>query len=358
MSKKTLLIINKAQFGYHTDTYKYCQYLQNEFDITYICFDLKREKKHLDGIEVFYIPYEGSFLKKGIDFINYCRQHIKNNEIDLIFIVYFQMVSILKLLVQTKRIILDIRSGSVNRNLVKRKIFDTRLSLESKLFENISIISDCLRKKLKIESKKCYILPLGADTLSIVNKSFQNIHLIYVGTLNSRNIHETVIGLSKYLKINDTEMIEISYDIFGFGTGDEENLLNRTIEENGLNTIVKFHGRKNHTELKNYFDFCNIGVSYIPITDYFECQPPTKTFEYINAGMLCIGTSTKLNRNLITTTNGVVSSDSPESFASALEKVYNNKDNYDSKKIRETLTQYSWDCIIKNLSNYFREISA
>jgi hypothetical protein len=47
--KKKLLIINKIQFGYHTDTFKYCQYLKDEFDITYICFDAK-EIKINDGL--------------------------------------------------------------------------------------------------------------------------------------------------------------------------------------------------------------------------------------------------------------------------------------------------------------------
>ena len=44
MSKKSILIIIKNQFGYHTDYTKYCEYLNSEFNITYLCFDAGYEK--------------------------------------------------------------------------------------------------------------------------------------------------------------------------------------------------------------------------------------------------------------------------------------------------------------------------
>ena len=37
--KSKIVIINKTQFGYHTDYYKYCEYLKDDYDITFLCFD-------------------------------------------------------------------------------------------------------------------------------------------------------------------------------------------------------------------------------------------------------------------------------------------------------------------------------
>ena len=78
--KKKLIIINKAQFGYHTDSLKYCQHLKNDYNITYVCFDTGREKLYEDNVEVVYVPYEGSFLKRGLGFVKFCRNRIKNSK--------------------------------------------------------------------------------------------------------------------------------------------------------------------------------------------------------------------------------------------------------------------------------------
>jgi glycosyltransferase involved in cell wall biosynthesis len=346
--KKKLLIIDKSQFGYHTDSYKYCQYLKNNFDITYICFDVNQKKKKEDGIKILYVPHKGSFLQKGINYIRFCRRYIKNNQTDLIFVVYFQMASLLSLTLPAKKFILDIRTGSDDKNIVKRKIFDLIMRFESRFFKHITIVTECLGKKLRLKAAKYHILPLGSDTLSTTEKSFETIKLLYVGTLYVRNIHETVLGLSYFIKKLDRQDVVITYDIFGFGTKGEENLLKKTISKTNLESTVKFHGRKNHDELKPYFDHCNIGVSYIPIIDYFQCQPPTKTFEFINAGLPCIATSTKENKRLITQENGLLCKDTASSFSETLMKFFISRNTYDSKRIRESLKSHSWENIVQN----------
>lgn len=42
-----LLIICKAQFGYHTDVYKWCEHLKDDYDITVLTFNDGREKSPL-----------------------------------------------------------------------------------------------------------------------------------------------------------------------------------------------------------------------------------------------------------------------------------------------------------------------
>lgn len=351
--KKQLLIINKAQFGYHTDSFKYCQYLKDEFDITYICFDTGKKEIVEEGIKVIYVPRKGSFFKKGMSFIKYCRQYIKNNQPDLIFVVYFQMASLLRLGLSSFPAILDIRTGAIGTTAKKRKIDDTLMSLESKAFKHITIISKSLRDKLGLRVEKCHILPLGADELSKTNKLFGSMNLLYVGTFLSRNIQETVFGLSEFIKKRKYDEFEISYDIFGSGTVEEDELVKKAISQTNLENIVNFHGRKTHKELKDYFDNCNIGITYVPLVDYFECQPPTKIFEYTKAGLLSIATSTHESKKLITEENGVLCDDNAGSFSDALEDVYRNRNNYDSQQIRKTLANYSWENIVNiNLKKY------
>lgn len=353
MNKK-VLIVNKIQYGYHTDTYKYTSYLKGEFDITYICFDSKLKKYNGNGIRIKYISNDGSFILRGFKFVHAIIKYILNNKTDLVFITYFQLASFLKIIFPLKKFILDIRTGSIANSWIKRKRYDGIMVLESLLFNNITIISDCLRIKLKLNSKKCHLLPLGSDIISKTKKSFNDLKIIYVGSFDNRNIHETIIGLNIF--IQKYKSLKVTYDIFGTGSKGTEDLIKNTIEYECLNQIVKLNGRKNHNELREYFDNCNIGISYIPITDYYDCQPPTKTYEYINSGILCIATKTTANKELICVENGILCEDNPISFFESLEKIYLCKDNFNSEKIASTLIDFNWQNITDNLSNYLNNL--
>ena len=53
-----------------------------------------------------------------------------------------------------------------------------------------------------------------------------------------------------------------------------------------------------------------------------------------------MATSTKANRDLINSKNGILFKDTPEDFAEALEEVNKNKDKFISDQIRETVEGY------------------
>jgi glycosyltransferase involved in cell wall biosynthesis len=342
---KKILIINKSQFGYHTDYYKYCEYLRDEFDVTYLCFDGGRKKLQMENVNIKYVSNKGIKLIRGIRFIiNAFFQALTFNGI--IFIHYFENCQLLKILLPWKKMILDIRSLSINPNNKIRAIQNKKIKKATKYFNFTTIISEGLRKQINLDIKRSEILPLGADTISTTKKNFSNsIHLLYVGTLNGRNIHQTIEGLSIFLKRNP-EITHIAYHIVGDGKQLPE--LKKMVSEKGLNNVIRLHGRIPHFELQPFFDKCNIGVSYIPMTEYYEFQPPTKTFEYILSGMVCIATNTYENRLLISKENGVLCDDNPESFANALENIIEKKNSYDSDKIRKTLQQYTWENIVNN----------
>lgn len=337
MSK--LLIINKSQFGYHTDSLKYCEYLKDDFDVTYICFDAKKEKVVIPGVNVKYISGEGSFLQKGLSFIKACKSEIKKNNYSTVFCVYFQGISTLVTKKNKSKLILDIRTGYVGSKSLKKWIYNTGIRFESQFFEHITIISESLSKLLKL--KESTILPLGADIISETNKNFSLMKLIYVGTITNRNINETVEGFKQFQLVNNVQM---SYDIFGSGIESDEKKL---IEAIGDSKNICFHGYKHHSEIKKYFDECTIGVSYVPITSYFNVQPPTKTFEYILSGIFCIATKTYENRKIITPQNGVLCDDNSEGFFNALEVILTNKKNYDSELIRGSLIDHTWKNIVE-----------
>jgi glycosyltransferase involved in cell wall biosynthesis len=178
------------------------------------------------------------------------------------------------------------------------------------------------------------------------SKTFNKIFLLYVGTITSRNIDQTVTGLYEYLKGSAVEK-EAEYYIVGGGIESDVIKLKGTIIKTGLDKIVHYVGPVYGENLNHYFEICNIGVSYIPITKDYDCQPPTKTIEYLMAGMPVIATSTYENQKLISSSNGILINDSPGSFAEGLKKIFNSRDSFNSEKIIESVKDCSYETIIR-----------
>lgn len=342
--KNQILIINKAQFGYFTDYYKYCEYLKDEYHVKYICFDSGKRKLSIEGVNVTYVSSRGSKITRGIRFfLHVLLQAFMFNGI--IFINYFDNCHYLKKVLPWKKMILDIRTLSVKESDQHRKINDLKLKKACTQFDFITIISQGLREKLELKLENSAILPLGSDIISTSNKKFESLNLLYVGILSNRNISQTIKGLSIFCQ-NYPHINNVTYDIVG--DGNEFKEIKHLVKSLNLSGKVTLHGRIPHFELKPYFDKCNIGISYVPITDYYDHQPVTKSYEYILSGLFCMATSTYCNRQIISADNGILIDDTPEDFAEAINKIYKQRDSINSNTIRNTLLNNTWDNIVSN----------
>jgi hypothetical protein len=343
-TKSNILIINKMQFGYQTSSFKYCEYLNEKFSIIYLCFDHRKPKISMKNVKVNYVPYKINRIISGIFFMVISVLKIFSFK-GLIFVVYFKGCALLKIMFPLKKMFLDIRTMAVTGNINIRNKYNNRIASTAGLFDHITLISDEIRLKLSIPYIKSSIIPLGSDIISSSTKSFSNLHLLYIGTLNNRQIIKSLIGFNlfytKYLN-----SLTLSYDIVG--EGNEQRILNSYIIENNLSPVVKLHGLIPHNELKPFLEKCNIGISFIPVTDYYDYQPPTKTFEYVLSGLYCIATATKANKEIISDKNGILINDDAESFFLALEKIYANREKINGDGIRTTLLNYTWENIINN----------
>ncbi len=351
-----LIIIDQVQFGYHTGNLNFCKYLRNNCSITYICKDHGFSKIEMDEVRVVYVSRAGNILVRSIRFLNQILSEIGSREKSIVFIKYVKGVSLaLRLCKPSHYFVLDIRTGSVNKNRIKRWFYDSRLKFEAKFFKNVTIISQGLADKLNI-AHKAHILPLGADIISYANKTFDQFRLIYVGTLVNRNIDVTIHGFKRFYD-EFCSHITLNYTIIGTGTLNEENLLRELVDQFGLNNAVTIMGKIPHTQIKPFFDNANIGVSYIPMTHYYDIQPPLKTFEYLLSGMPVIATRTSENMKVINQKNGVLVGDSADEFYSGLKVLLENRFNYDSKIIRDESKDHTWEIIVKNnLQKYLNAI--
>ena len=342
--KPKLLIINKCQFGYLTDSYKWCEYLREEYDIKVLCINSNLPKISIPGVNVKYVNFNYPFLIRSFLFTIISLITVLTFK-GKIFVVYYPTCSILKRILPWKKIHVDVRTLSVKKDSKIRKSNDKLLIKDCSYFDSISAISKGVADKMELPNIK--ILPLGSDIISTKSKNYTDrINLLYVGTLSNRNIEQTISGLKLFIDKFPNQSIQ--YDIIGDGFYDELQIIKNTTEKLHLANIVKIHGRVPYNKLKKYFDNSNIGISYIPITEYYQNQPPTKTYEYILSGLFCLATATNSNKELITTDNGILIQDDPESFCKGLEIFINNRAVISEKKIKESLSQYTWGNIVKN----------
>lgn len=349
MHKNKVLIIDKHHFGTLTDSYKWCEYLCEEYNVTVLCFDTGLDKNHLDGVKIKYVSYNGNYVIRGIRFLLVALWNILFFE-GKIMVVYFDKCEWLKRLFPLKKIILDIRTLSVSQDLKQRKKYDLKLRKASQYFDLITAISEGVKRKLNLPNKCIEILPLGSDVISEGRKDYSSLKLLYVGTFVGRDLHKTIEGIAQFVK--DYPEVTISYDIIGDGIKNELEDYKALSEKLDVTDIIKFHGRLPYCKLKPFFDNCNIGVSFVPMTEYFEYQPPTKTFEYILSGLYTIATATYSNRKLISMENGLLIQDTSSDFAEAISKIWMSRTKLDEAVIRASLCKYTWKNIVNNRLKY------
>lgn len=341
---KKILFIDRYQFGYTTDTLKYCEYLNQKYKIKYISFDLGWKKIKVPNVNTIYVPRYGNIMMRAVLFLIYAIVNCLFFH-GTIFILYFPKCSLLKRILFWKKMHIDIRTLAVNANFEERENINKQIQKDIVVFDSASFITQGVKEQISWSGKQYFILPLGSDILSHTNKNFNEFNLLYVGTLANRNIIETVKGYENFIKLHPD--IKSHYDIIGDSSGNELDELKQYINKKGLDKYITLHGRLPYTELSPFFDSHNIGISYVPITDYYNYQPPTKTYEYILSGLVCIATSTYSNKEIITPINGILHQDNIESFQNALEIILKNKEQYNSQHIRESLYKYQWENIIK-----------
>ena len=143
--------------------------------------------------------------------------------------------------------------------------------------------------------------------------------------------------------------VDLEYTIIGdSNSGNEKLLIKRIIQKWDLSNFVRLEGYIPRTKLNKFFQSNNVGVSYIPVIDYYNDQPPTKTFEYLSSGMSVIATNNKINMEIINKDNGVLIDSNASSFCKGIIDINKNLGRYNFRKIYDSSSNYQWKNIIRN----------
>lgn len=346
VKKKNILLITSAQFGYHTDSYFYADLLSKHYNVFYLGYDHGNEYFKTKDVHVFHIPFELGKFKSRIEMMKLASALNKKERFTHTLVFYFTFSSLFKLCVRDSIHILDIRTSFVFNSKRKRYIYNQFMCLEASLFKHITIISNSLQNYLGIK-KKSHILPLGAPDYVTNEKEFSSLRLMYVGTFYDRNIEQTVFGFRQFL-IDTGFPKNVKYIIIGFGSEEEKLRIKRAIEDNNLEEYIDFKGEIRYPALTSYFSESNVGISFIPLTSYYDCQPPTKTFEYLLNGMAVLATRTSENTLVINQSNGVLIGDTAQEFSEGLKDLYRLRNNFDSNLIKQKANAFTWEYIVEN----------
>ena len=344
---KRLLIIDRHQFGYLTDTYSYCRHLAGRYAITYVGWDYGLPTISLEGVQVISVERTGGQARRLGRYILRAAREMRTHNHDLVFIVLFLGCSLLRFSGGATPVVIDIRTGSEKSGRLSRWLENLQFRVEASAFRHISIISDSLRKVLRFPEGRCYILPLGAEPQGLPPRQFSDLRLLYVGTLIQRHIEETVRGVELFHR-SVGNAVPITYDIVGDGDRADNDRLTDAIARSSCKESIRYHGRVPYDRLRPFLERVNVGVAFVPMTPYFHCQPATKIFEYLLAGMPVMATATEENRLVVTPDLGILHEDTAEGFCEGLHRLADSLGTYDSSHITAAATRYSWESIVRD----------
>lgn len=342
---KKVLIICRQQFGYLVDIYKWCEHLPSDYQIDVVTFDGK-EKVPLNrpNLNIHYVSNNGGRSIRGIRYILVSLWYMLFFK-GTIVVEFFMGCCIFKRLLPFKKMILDIRTLSVSKNKSYREKENNQIKKAIQVYDHMTLISKGVQQILGLTDCNSTIVPLGADVISETDKDFNDIRLLYIGTFDNRDIDKTIKGLKIFIENNPD--CKIHYDIVGKGSGNELEEYKKLVSELHLENFITLYGKKPYNQLKQYLDKCNIGVAFIPVTEYYDHQPSTKIYEYAMSGLYTIATSTYSNRCIINKDNGILIDDKEEDFANALQFIIENKNKLNSNIIRTTLIEYNWKQLVQ-----------
>lgn len=352
--KKKIIIASNFQFGYLTDDLRMCEELSaKDYEILFLSYNQKfpEYKPYKNQINI-HIDKKNKFSR--IIYIFKLIKMIKNNNPDLIFVRYFTGCGFLRFFKFHKKIILDIRTGAVTEDIKFNNSYNNKLRKQCSYFDKITVIDQNLANDLGIS--KAYILPLGSKILvNEYSKPLNQFNLLYVGTFEGRNIPKLIKGYYEFYNQNKTKYREINLSIVGYSIDKKYEEEVKSIINCLPDCNIKFLGKIRNDNLDEIMKKTHVGISYIPIEDRFQSQPPTKTYEYIVNGLVCLATATEANKKIINEENGILITDTVEEISKGLEYLYNNIDRYSHSDIANNASNYSWENIFEQFNHQLLE---
>lgn len=362
-------------FPLYAGPYEYATNLDKQgVTVNVICMhregELQRER--VGGVDVYRIEPVSSrgpaAIENIIQFLVQATRILESSEHDICHVYLFRGAGLLPKLCCEKKVnwLLDIRSGSVSTSRWKMKLSNLASRLESTLYTYRVVVGNQLGRLLLGGSARYQILPLGVDTkkfvpgkTGVLGKAFglpdSELVIVYVSRLSPSRRSQIVLEAFHNISASHDG---VSLVVIGDGP-DREKLV--SFSKRRKIKRVFFTGFVNPSQVQEYVADADIGVSYIPINEQYQYQPPLKTVEYLSAGLITVATDTVGNRQFVHhLKNGLICGDSLENLVSALERVLSDKPLSERlrREARSSVLDRDWSNLVETiLLPYYQEIS-
>jgi glycosyltransferase involved in cell wall biosynthesis len=330
------------------------------FDVTIITISPTDKELHevVDGRKYYRIPLkEDKRSKKSVlFFILKIIKYLRKNDFDIVHIGhsprYFGLIRIFSPC--HAKFIYHSLSYPISSSALKAKKAMLLIYLQCLLMDKVIIQSKELMNKwigirnlqrtsvVPVGFNKSYFYPLNDKIKRQLRREMgledQKSLLVYCGVMSrSRKLDLLLEAFRNAMEITkDIKLLMI-------GDGDALEELKKTAATLKISEKIIFTGKIPHQEVVNYIGVGDIGISYIPINESYNYNPPLKTYEYLSCGLATIATNTESNKKIVKSGfNGILANDCPHEFGTAIVKLVKNK------KMRRTIASNARKSIIKN----------
>jgi len=272
------------------------------------------------------------------------------------------------------KMILDIRSTPTSLSTVKMLLFNISVFTAKAMFDGVTIVTNGMKKevskKFNMNPKNIGVwsegtsielfayeknIPYGLELRKKFGLSRKFVFFYHGALSRSRGIIECV----KAIQLKKKEYPDIV--IFLLGNGPAFHVLQRLIQESGVQDKVILHGPVNYEEVPKYIAMSDVGIVPLPNIPKWRNQCPLKLLEYLAMKRTAIVTDIPANREILGDKECAIyiPSCNPIQIARAMEFAYKNK-----KKLKEwgelgrTIIhqKYNWNEAAKDLENYLLEV--
>lgn len=335
---RTIAFVYIFEYGTYPILYEYCNQLARlNFQVYYIGLsDTSESFLDSNGVNVIHldknkITYPVGFAKSAKDLL------ISINP-ELVHVFHYRWCLLLPLMSLFRyQWLLDLRTvhvGDKDGHYSRFTFLKNRLTWFESLFYDQSI---ALTKKIKAllspSRKPVPVIPLGANISKfyptdrekerqIIRMSFSlepdDKVFLYSGTLNpNRKLEAVFTAFAQLLRQHKNSFLFIlGHDKDNTATLENYRVLCKQL---GISAHVHFTGYLPYHQVIKYYNASDIGLSFVPLTPYFNFQPPTKLFEYMAAQLIVISTRSNATLDVIEHGyNGFLTDDTPEGLSQAM----------------------------------------
>jgi glycosyltransferase involved in cell wall biosynthesis len=235
-------------------------------------------------------------------------------------------------------------------------------SLQCYFMDSIVIQSEELKKNwigLR-KLKKAIVIPVGFnkndfypidDKIKLKKRTDLGLSenhsvLVYCGVISYHRKIDMLIQAFKKVATNNKDV-----KLLMVGAGVSLLDMQTLSKQLNIEDRIIFTGNVPYAEVRNYIGMADIGISYIPINNNYNYNPPLKTFEYLACGLPTVATKTESNCKIIRDgLSGILVNDAPNDVADAISKLLADKSmqNLLSRNSRKSILKYDFNQITHN----------